>query len=240
MKIDLWTLAFQLVNVLVLLGLLAHFFFRPIADVVKKRQAEIAARLDEAAKSRAEAERLKAERENALVDVDKERDRLIAEAEKAANARRTAILAAAAAEADSAREKAAAAIAREREDAEKAVTDHARELALAIATRLLSRVPPARLATAFLDGLTHAIADLPAERRAALDAIEIVSAAPLGTREKGTVEKALARAIGAETAVTFAVDPALIAGLECHGEGLQVKNSWRADLDVIVREVAGE
>lgn len=240
MKIDLWTLAFQLVNVLILLGLLAHFFFRPVAAMVKKRQDEIASRLQKATESREEAERLKAEREKALADVDEERDRLITEAEKEAGARKTAILDAAAAEAAGIRTKAEAAIAREREAAERAVTGHAAELAVAIATRLLQRVPPAKLAAAFLDGLVHEIAALPDERRQGLGAVRIVSAAPLGARDRTAFEKALAKAIGGEADVSFSVDPALIAGLECHAEGLHVKNSWRADLGVIAREVAGE
>ena len=40
MHIDRWTLALQTVNVLVLIWLLHRFFFRPVADIVAKRQAE--------------------------------------------------------------------------------------------------------------------------------------------------------------------------------------------------------
>ena len=40
MHFDWWTLALQTVNVLVLIWILARFFFRPVADIVAKRQAE--------------------------------------------------------------------------------------------------------------------------------------------------------------------------------------------------------
>ena len=40
MHIDWWTLAFQTVNVLVLIWILGRFFFRPVADIVAKRQAQ--------------------------------------------------------------------------------------------------------------------------------------------------------------------------------------------------------
>ena len=40
MHIDWWTLAFQTVNVLVLIWILARFFFRPVVDIVAKRQEE--------------------------------------------------------------------------------------------------------------------------------------------------------------------------------------------------------
>jgi hypothetical protein len=38
MKIDWWTLALQAVNAAVLIWLLAHFLFRPVADIIAARQ----------------------------------------------------------------------------------------------------------------------------------------------------------------------------------------------------------
>ena len=40
MRIDWWTLALQTVNVLVLIWILGRFFFRPVMDIVVKRQQE--------------------------------------------------------------------------------------------------------------------------------------------------------------------------------------------------------
>ena len=40
MKIDWWTLGLQAINAIVLLWLLGHFFFRPIAAMVQRRQDE--------------------------------------------------------------------------------------------------------------------------------------------------------------------------------------------------------
>ena len=65
MTFDWATFAFQLVNVLVLLAILTHFLFRPVAGIISKRQAETDAALERAEAMRAEAlaaaERAKAE-----------------------------------------------------------------------------------------------------------------------------------------------------------------------------------
>ena len=63
MHIDWWTLALQTVNVLVLIWILARFFFRPIMDVVAKRQAAADRLLADADAARKEASNLHAEAE---------------------------------------------------------------------------------------------------------------------------------------------------------------------------------
>ena len=55
MHFDWWTLALQTVNVLVLIWILARFFFRPVADIVAKRQAETNKLLADAAAAREQA-----------------------------------------------------------------------------------------------------------------------------------------------------------------------------------------
>ena len=67
MQIDWWTLGLQTLNVLVLLWILNRFLFRPVAGMIAKRQATAAESLEKAqkAKSEADAEREKAQAENA-------------------------------------------------------------------------------------------------------------------------------------------------------------------------------
>ena len=67
MHIDWSTLGLQTVNALVLIWLLAHFLFRPVADAIAGRQKAAAQLLDEAkaAKAAAQSERGKATAEAA-------------------------------------------------------------------------------------------------------------------------------------------------------------------------------
>ncbi|MCD4556422.1 F0F1 ATP synthase subunit B, partial [Burkholderia pseudomallei] len=66
MRIDWSTLALQTVNVVVLVWLLSRFLFRPVSDIIAKRQAAARKLIDDASRERdaahAERERARAER----------------------------------------------------------------------------------------------------------------------------------------------------------------------------------
>lgn len=234
MTIDWWTLAFQTVNVVILIALLGRFFFRPVAAMVAARQKEIAAGLADAAEARAAAERARTEREAELADVARERTRLLEEATREAADHKARLIAAATAEAEKQHAEAKAAIARERAATERAIAGEAAELAVTMARRLVARLPADKVTPAFLDDLLAALADLPPERRAVASA-EVVSAAPLSDADEKAVREAIAERLGVTP--TLRIDPTLIAGFELHAPGLVVTNSWRADLARLAGEV---
>ena len=240
MHIDWWTLALQTVNVLVLIWILARFFFRPVTDIVARRQAEAQRLLSDAAAARQEAAALRAETEKARAEIGAERDRLTTEARKAARIEKENLLAQASHEIAKHRGEADEAIARDRAAAEQAVIAHASELAMEIAQRLLARLPPQVALSIFLDGLCQKVrASRPDGREgprsfpAADDKIEVVTAAALSDQETEHVRSALEDAFGRTAAFAFRSDPTLLAGIELHGRNTTVRNSWRADLDRI-------
>ena len=141
MHIDWWTLALQTVNVLVLIWILGRFFFRPVADIVAKRQEETGKLLADAAAARKESDDLRAEADKARGNVAAERELLIAEARKAAETEKANLLAKSSDEIAKQRIEAESAIARERATAEQAIVAHASELSIEIAQRLLKRLP---------------------------------------------------------------------------------------------------
>jgi len=243
MHIDWWTLALQTVNVLVLIWILGRFFFRPVMNIVAKRQAEANKLLSDAAAARREAAAIRSDAETARAEVAAEQDRRIGEARQAAGTEKAKLLGQSSQEIAKLRSEAQAAIARDRATAGKAVVAHARELSVEIAQRLLARFPPSIAFAAFLDGLCREMRVLSPEAKASIagatadDAIEVTTAAPLSATESGCVRDALNRLLGSETAFEFRVDPALIAGIEVHGRNTIVRNNWRADLDRIGEEL---
>jgi F-type H+-transporting ATPase subunit b len=84
MRLDWWTLALQAVNALVLIWILARFFFRPVVNIIAKRQEEANKLLADAAAARRQAADARAGAEKARAEISAERDRLIAEAQAAA------------------------------------------------------------------------------------------------------------------------------------------------------------
>ena len=72
MSIDWITVAAQIANFLVLVWLLKRFLYRPILDGIDAREAEIAARMGEAAKAREKAEAIRRARKLARKKAQRE------------------------------------------------------------------------------------------------------------------------------------------------------------------------
>ena len=247
MHFDWWTLALQTVNVLVLIWILARFFFRPIADIIAKRQQETNKLFADAEAAGKQAAAARGEAEKARAEIGAERNRLLAEAQKSAQAEKEKLLQQAAQDAAKLRRESEALIARDRAAAQQQVVDHASTLSVDIARRLLDRLPANLALEAFLAALCREIGKLAPEARSELVAaatagrpIEVVTPAPLNEKETGQVRDALKQAFGEELPLAFRSDPGLLAGIELQGHNVILRNNWRADLGRIREELSRE
>ena len=242
MTIDWWTLCIQAVNVVILIWLLARFFWRPVAAIIEQRRSTAQQILTEAETKRSQATDALAEIERTRAGFDKEREAVIIAAHEAAEQARTALLAAAAKEAASLETSARAAIEVERSTAEAAWADRTNLLAVEIARRLVARLNGPVVNAAFLDWLLREIRGLPVMVRDAVAAngaiLEAISATPIESGDQERYRKLIGEAFGAHPQISFKVDPALIAGLELRSPHLVVANSWRADLADILVDLA--
>lgn len=240
--IDWWTLGFQAVNVLILIWLLGHFFWRPIAAIIAQRR-------DAAQKTLMEAEAKRAEAAAALADIAhtrtgfaQERDAILKAAHETAEQAHAARLHDAAMETAALEAAAKAAIARDRDAAEKAWSERASHLAVDIARRLAARLDSPVVASTFLDWLLKEIRNLPDAARQAVAVsgatLEASTASMLVPADQQHYGKLIGEAFGAGLRVAFKVDPDLIAGLELRGPHLVIANSWRADLTRILADIA--
>lgn len=242
MTIDWWTLGIQTVNVVILVWLLQRFFWRPVAAIIEQRRTAARRILAEADDKRSAAQAVLAEVEHARAGIAEEREAVLKVAEQEAEQVRAKRLDDARAEADLLRAAAKSAIEAERQAAEKAWSERASRLAVAIAERLASRLDGPAVRAAFLDWLLKEIHALPDPTRQAVAAdgttLEAVSATPLAPSDQERYRKLIGEAFGNDPTIAFETDPALIAGLELRGPHLLVRNSWRADLDRILAELA--
>jgi F-type H+-transporting ATPase subunit b len=237
MRIDLWTLALQTVNVLVLVWLLARFLFRPVATVIAARREAADKLLREAQaqgqKTANEAASLAHERDGLAADAQ----RMLAEAHAAAQAERTTLLQNATETAARLQAGAQQAIARDRQSMREALEREAADLALTISTRLLQRVPPRALNRAFVDTLAETLSTHPARSALATAELEFRSAVPLDDTARADTRAILTRALGAPPRINFRTDPTLLAGIELAAPSMLIRNSWRADLDRITQSL---
>jgi len=241
MTLDWWGLGLQAINVLILVWLLSRVFWRPIAGVITRRQEAAQALLEEGKTAQAKADAALAEVVETRGGIAAERDAILAEAKKAADTVAKATLKDAQTKAESLIAAARTAIDRDRNTARKENATRAAELSVEIAARLLGRFNTTEVQAAFLAQLVEAIADMSASDRAALmasaDGTEIVTATDIEGAERAKIERAVKDALGGTPSVRVVTDPSLIAGLELHNGHFVLHNSWRADLETILKEV---
>ncbi len=236
MHFDWSTLVLQTVNVLVLLWLLRRFLFRPVVAIVAERKAAAEKLLSDAAAKREEAETQLAAATARDQVVMADRDRILAEAHTAAETQRTELLAQAAQEIARNREAATVTLARENADMRRALEAEAQDLAVAIAGRLLGRLPAETIDTILQQSLGGWIGSLPADDPRGLTEDD----GPLVVATSGPLSepvRAMLRQRFSGRKLEFKVDPALILGIEVMGGHARLRNNWRADLESIAKEL---
>lgn len=233
MSFDWPTLALQLINALILLAILRHFLFRPVAAIIAARKAEAEAALDQAHAATEAAKAAEARARDEATATAAARHEALAKAREEAEASRAAMIA-------QARDEAAALVAKgeaERQaqagTAEAAALARARDLATEIAARALAAQP--RDLKGYAARLGSALGALSAEERTALLSggdLQLIAARDLTAAELKAAQAALAPF---DVAPEVQTDPALIAGLELRSASGRLRNSLRHDLDQITR-----
>jgi F-type H+-transporting ATPase subunit b len=135
--VDLFKLAFQIINFLLILYLLNRFLFRRVLTLLDERQERISKGLEDAEAAARDRELARAEREAALDEARKEAQGMIARATKIAEDSRVEIVAAAKAEAEKVAARASAEITAEKERALGELRAQVADMALQAAGKLV-------------------------------------------------------------------------------------------------------
>lgn len=241
MTLDWWGLGLQAINVLILVWLLSRVFWRPVAGAITRRQDAAQAMLEEGKTAQAKADAALAEVAETRAGIAAEREAILAEAKATADTVAKAALKDAQTKADAMIAAARTAIDRDRNTARKENATRAAELSVEIAARLLGRFNTPSVQATFLAHLIEAIAEMSASDRTALiasaDDIEIITAKNPEDAERARIEQAVKDALDGTPRVRLVTDPDLIAGLELRSGHFVLHNSWRADLENILKEV---
>ena len=139
LRIDFWNIAFIIINLLVLYFFMKHFLIGPVTKIVEERRQMVEKDLDDAARAKEEAGRIKAQYEAAAAGADQEAREIIQEARERAQSEYDKILAQAGKDAEKKQKDAEKVIAMEREKAMEDLKLSAAGLAMTAAARLLSQ-----------------------------------------------------------------------------------------------------
>jgi F-type H+-transporting ATPase subunit b len=135
--VDIWKLAFQIVNFLLLLYLLNRFLFKRVLRLLDDRQSRISQGLEDAETAARDRELARAEREAALAEARREAEAMVQRAAKTAEATSAEILAEAKASAEQITARARDEIAAEKDRALAEIRGEVADLALEAAGKLI-------------------------------------------------------------------------------------------------------
>lgn len=246
MHIDWWTLTLQAVNVLILVWILARFFYRPVAEIIAQRRTAAAKILSDAAAMRTAADREKADIQTTRAGFAAERDGLLSNARKQIEAERAVMMRDASERIETLRSEQEAALARARDTLEHEVVDQASAVAVQIAQRLLERLPTQAALAVFIDALAEQIKELPPKSMELLKVsakdggLSVSTPSPLNELAQMHCQNEIETALGIKTRISFRAEPRLIAGIELSGGGLVLKNNWQNDLSQILHQLKSD
>ena len=169
MQIDWFTFGAQLVNFLILIGLLRRYLYGPVMDAMDEREHNINARLEEA-RERREAARQKAEEYKAMQEAfEAERDERWHEVEEAAEERRRALIDEAREEVEHLERAWRESLKQERETFLQTLSERAVEETIALTRRVLRDLANAELEAQALGHFVEHLAHLEGDERGALE-----------------------------------------------------------------------
>ena len=169
MQIDWFTFGAQLVNFLILIGLLRRYLYGPVMDAMDEREHNINARLEEA-RERREAARQKAEEYEAMQEAfEAERDERWHEVEEAAEERRRALIDEAREEVEHLARAWRESLKQERETFLQTLSERAVEETVALTRRVLRDLANAELEAQALGRFVEHLAHLEGDERSALE-----------------------------------------------------------------------
>lgn len=146
-----WTVIFQILNLLLLMVLFKKYLFKPVTEILEKRQTEIEGHYQEAQQAETDAKAMKADYESKMAGARQEADRVIKTATESANAMSASIVEDARTQADQLKRRAQTEIDLERRRAFDEVKGELSGIALDIASQVIEREVNEKDHEAFID-----------------------------------------------------------------------------------------
>jgi F-type H+-transporting ATPase subunit b len=244
MKFDIWTFLFQIINFVVLLFILKRLLYKPIREIMEKRRGIIEKNVEDAEKTKMEAQELRRKYQE---EIDKLKDVRIQTFEKLqeeADAERKKLM-------DKAEEEAGKIIEKERTifDAEKSrfeteLKDKAIDTVCIFASRLLGDISDEELHSAVYRKLFKEAEKIASdltkiEEKDKPLSIEIVTAYELSDEELKGLRKAIGGLITGKVNVNQTVDNNLIAGIKIKAYDMVYDSSLSGQIDSLKLRLKG-
>lgn len=221
MEIDWSIFILETINFLILVWLLAHFFYKPVLKVIARRREEIANELNDAESAKEQAELLKSQYENRLTEWQQERKNARLELQGEISRERLKLFDELKKSLEQERRKAEIVNQRRLDDELRRNEKLAFEQSTTFVSRLFANLASAELEASIIQlSLQNLECCSLKDKGLLLDAhtdssipIKVTSAYTLDSATRKSIEKTLSTIIEDSAQCEFKQDPALIAGL---------------------------
>ena len=221
MELSWSTFVLEIINFLILVWILKHFFYKPVLDVIAKRRAEIDDSLNSAEALHADAEKLQKQYEGRLADWDQERQQARTALNQELDAERAKKIGRLQTELEQVREKTRVVEARHQVVAMREMEETALKQAARFASRLLAQASGAETGSNLVELVITELSRLPPERITELrnsygqapDTALVVSAHRLSDNQREQLEQVLMTVVCPEVKVQFEQNSELLAGV---------------------------
>lgn len=222
MSFDATTFVLEIINFVVLLWLLQKFLYKPILDVINKRQAAVEKRVSEARQALEQAQALEQQYNSRLSEWEKEKQRLKAFLGEELKVERQRQLAKVKLEIDQEQARAQALAEAKRKGETLQYEQLAIELAAKCMANVLSRFASSdlerRICEVFLTDLSgyekEQLALTMNHGQSGSAKIQVATAYPAGTELKESIIAGLKQKLGQDCELEFLQDSSLIAGIK--------------------------
>lgn len=239
MELNWSTFLLEIINFLVLVWILKHFFYQPVQEAIERRRRGIEENVAKAEALRHEALAMKEQYAGRLGDWEEEKRRAREKLHAEINEERTRLLAAL--ETDLDKERGKVKILEERRLAElmRANEESALAHGSRFAAQFLSRLADAALENRLLSLLREDLSALSPRRLEELRAlfaegasqlVKIASAFPLLPEQRQLLQDDLTRLLGRAVVCEFSVDAGILAGLSVNVGPLVLRANLRDEL----------
>ena len=230
MLIDWFTVGAQGINFIILIWLLKHFLYQPILGAIDAREKHIAAELADANAKRAEAQKERDEFQNKNKVFDEQRAALLAKSTANAGAERERLIDEAHKQADALRNEQAAALRSNLANLGKEITRQASEEVFAISRRALSDLATVSLEERMSEVFTRRVHQMEGKDKETLSAaikgshepVVVRSAFDMPAVERAAIQNALNETFAADVRIRYETDAGTLCGIELSANGQKV------------------
>ena len=230
MLLDGFTIAAQALNFLILVWLMKRFLYKPILNAIDTREQRIAKELADVDAKKAEAQKERNEFQHKNEEFDQQRAALLSKATDEAQAERQRLLDEARKAADALSAKRQETLRNDAKNLGQAITRRTQQAVFAIARKVLTDLATTsleeRLSEVFIRRLRamdgKAKAGLGAALKTASEPALVRSAFDLSAEQRATIQKALNETFSADVHIRFETAPDLVGGIELMTNGQKI------------------